>query len=152
MGDIDTNVANTSTIKDAFDKILLSSDDSEDELPVETDTTILYPDTNNELCGETSKAELKPCCVSVTRLESILLDDTPSDDTPKDALELPVGTHFTRSRATPKKERTGRRPRKASTGIKYELTEDNEDISSPKADKPCPLKVRPLSYLYESTD
>ena len=141
-GRYDVNVANTSTISDAFDKILLSSEESEDELLVETDTTIPYPDPDVALPGETTKFKLKPCCISVTRLETILLDDVSSDDTPKDASDLPVGEYYTRSRATPKKERTGRRPRKASTGIKYELSDDHE-VPVPKADKPVPSRSGP---------
>ena len=94
------------------------------------------------LLGETTKFKLKPCSISVTRLETILLDDLSSDDTPKDASDLPVGEHYTRSRATPKKKRTGRRPRKASTGIKYELS-DEQEVPVPKVTKPVPSRSGP---------
>ena len=106
-GHFDVNDANTDMIHDAFDKIMLSSEESEDELHVETDTTIPYLDEPDELPGDTVNPTGKPCCVSVTRLETILLDDTP-----KDAAVLPVGEHYTRSRTTRKKERTGRKPKK----------------------------------------
>ena len=77
-GQYDVTLANTSKINDAFEKILLSSDESEDELHVETDTTIPYLD--DELLGETDRTvTTKPCCVSVTRLKTILLDDPPKD-------------------------------------------------------------------------
>ena len=90
-GQHDATTGNTSNIHDAFDKILLSSEDSEDELHVETDTTIPYLEEHDELLGDTDRIiNTKPCCVSVTRLESILLDDPP-----KDASELPVGEHYT---------------------------------------------------------
>ena len=74
-GHYDANLSNTSMVNDAFDKILLSSDESEDELLVETETMIPYPDEQDELRGDTLEVTVKPCCVSVTRLESILLDD-----------------------------------------------------------------------------
>ena len=137
-GHFDANDANTSRIHDAFDKIMLSSEDSEDELHVETDTMIPYLDEQDELHGDTVMPNVKPCCVSVTRLESILLDDTP-----KDASGLPVGVHYTRSRTTRKKERTGRKPRKANTGVKYQYTEETYDTPAQKLDKPVPPRSGP---------
>ena len=43
-GKFDATTGKTSMVNDAFDKILLSSDESEDQLHVETDTTIPYLD------------------------------------------------------------------------------------------------------------
>ena len=87
----------------------------------------------------------KPCCVSVTRLESILLDDTP-----KDASELPVGEHYTWSRSAPRKERTGRKPRKANTGVKYQYIEDTFDTPAQKTEKPVPLRSGPSASRIKS--
>ena len=132
-------------INDAFEKIMLSSDESESEseLHVETDTTIPY--LEEELPGETvTIITTKPCCVSVTRLESILLEP------PKDASDLPVGEHYTRSRSAPKKERTGRKPRKANTGVKYQLTDDTLDNPVLKPEKPVPSRSGPSASRIKS--
>ena len=145
-GQYDATAGNTSKIHDAFDKILLSSDDSEDELHVETDIMIPYLEEHNELPGDTDMIiNTKPCCVSVTRLESILLDDPP-----KDASELPVGEHYTRSHSTPRKERTGRKPRKANTGVKYQYIDDTFDTPSQKTEKPVPSRTGPTASRIRS--
>ena len=142
----DVTSGNTNLIQDAFDKILLSSEESDNELHVETDTTIPYLDEQDELHGDTGLiTNTKPCCVSLIRLESILLDDPP-----KDASELPVGEHYTRSRSAPRKERTGRKPRKANTGIKYQYMEDTLDTSDQKTVKPVPARSGPSASRIKS--
>ena len=142
----DSIAGTTSNIQDAFDKILLSSSESENELHVETDTTIPYLEEQNELYGETNMSvHIKPCCVSVTRLESILLDCPP-----RDASELPVGEHFTRSRSAIRKERTGRKPRRASTGVKYQDVDDTLDTPVSKTEKPVPSRTGPSASRIRS--
>ena len=68
-----------------------------------------------------------------THLESILVDDL-FKVPPAAASDLPVGEHFTRSRSTCTPLRTGRRPHRVSTGVKY-----GETVS----DTPTPTKPKP---------
>ena len=99
-----------------------------DVLHVETekptsDTTLL----------PTLRVETKSCIVKLTHLETILTDflyKVPLTT----ASDLPVGEHFTRSRSAYTPVRTGRKPRRVSTGMKYdETTCDTPTSNKPKS-------------------
>ena len=81
----------------------------------------------------------------MTRLESILLEDPP-----KDASELPVGVQYTRSRSAPRNQWTGRKPRKANTGVKYQYIEDTLDTPAQKTEKPVPSRSGPSTSRIKS--
>ena len=116
-------------VLDAMDHILEPSlSDQTDVLHVETEKPTSDTTLSPALCVET-----KSCTVKLTRLETILTDylyKVPLTT----ASELPVGEHFTRSRSAYTPVRTGRRPHRVSTGIKYEEpTCDTLSSTKPKS-------------------
>ena len=129
----DVNSESRGVDSDAMETILQPIVHTESELLVETAVMTTSSELENELWGET----LKPCCISVIRLESILLDNDPTL-LPVDAQDLPTGEHFT-------KKGVGRKPRKANTCVQYDYHDDNPDnsLKPHKQDKPLPYKSGP---------
>ena len=62
---------------------------------------------------------------------------------PTAASDLPIGEHFTRSRSAHTSKRTCRKPRRASTGVKYGETSSLEDVPIPVIPKPKPPAAKP---------
>ena len=101
-------------VPDAMDLILEPTQSNQSAvLHVEMETPILKTGSLPALHVET-----KPCSVKLTRLETILTDYLYKVP-PTAASDLPVGEHFTRSRCAHTPVRTGRKPRRVSTGVKY---------------------------------
>ena len=123
-------------VPDAIDLILESTQsDQSDVLHVETETPILKTGLLPALCVET-----KSCSVKLTHLESILTDYLYKVP-PTAASDLPVGEHFTRSRHTHTPVRTGKKPHRVSTGVKYGETASNTPTSNKP--KPNPSAAKP---------
>ena len=76
------------------------------------------------------------------KLEHILADELVTVP-PTSASDLGEGKHYTRSRTCTVKPRTGRRSRKASTGVLYLEDDMPEDIKSVKQHKPKPARSGP---------
>ena len=123
-------------VPDAMDLILESTQSNQSAvLHVETETLILETGLLPALCVET-----KPCSVKLTHLESILTDYLYKVP-PTAASDLPVGEHFTRSRRVHTPVRTGRKPCRVSTGVKYgEIASDTPTSNKPK---PNPSAAKP---------
>ena len=116
-------------VPDAMDLILESTQSDQcDVLHVETETPILQTGLLPALHVET-----KSCSVKLTHLESILTDFLYKVP-PTVASDLPVGEHFIRSRCAHTPVRTGRKPYRVSTGVKYGETA----IDTPTSNKPKP--------------
>ena len=128
---LDTCPIGKLNVPDAMDRILEPSlSDQSIVLHVETekptsDTTLL----------PALRVETKPCTVKLTCLETILtnyLYKVP----PTTASDLLAGEHFTRSRSAYTPVRTGRKPRRVSTGVKYdEIAVDTRTSNKPKSNK-----------------
>ena len=104
-----------------------------DETPCDkTGTTTTETREPVALCVET-----KPCSIILTRLENILKDEI-QHITPTEASDLPSGIHFTQSKTVP--VHTGRKPRKASTGVVYDTNQESDSNDAgcftPNASKP----------------
>ena len=123
-------------VPDAMDLILVpTQSDQSAVLHVEMETPILETGSLPALCVET-----KPCSVNLTCLETILTDYLYKVP-PTVAADLPVGEHFTRSRCAHTPVRTGRKPRRVSTGVKYsEIVGDTPTSNKPK---PNPSAAKP---------
>ena len=123
---LDTCPTGKLNVPDAMDLILVPTQcDQSAVLHVETETPIpeigLLP---------ALRVETKSCSVKLTRLETILTDYLYRVP-PTAASDLPVGEHFTRCAHTP--VRTGRKPRRVSTGVKYgEIVVDTPTSNRPK--------------------
>ena len=105
---------------------------------------VLYVETGKPTVATTTvpalHVETKTCTVKLTRLETILTDYLYKVP-PTTASDLPVGDHFTRSKNTPTPVRTGRKPRRVSTGIKY--GELDSASTKPRNPKTKTLTVKP---------
>ena len=135
---LDTCPTGQLTVIDAMDSILASTESNiTPVLHVETITPTSDPNLLDGLHVET-----KPCSVNLTRLEFILADDL-FKVTPTAASDLPIGEHFTRSRSTHTPKRTGRKPRRVSTGVKYGETSSVDDMPIPDKPKPKPSTAKP---------
>ena len=86
------------------------------------------------------RVETKSCSVKLTRLETILTDYLYKVP-PTAASDLPAGEHFTRSRSAQTLVRTGRKPCRVSTGVKYGETAD--DTPTPNRSKPTSSAEKP---------
>ena len=135
---LDTCPTGQLNVPDAMDSILESTQpDQTPILHVETATPIPEKNLIPALCVET-----KPCSVNLTCLEFILADGlfrVPATA----ASDLPVGEHFTHSRSTHTPHRTGRRPRRVSTGVKCGETLSADDTPAPIKPKPKPPAAKP---------
>ena len=84
----------------------------------------------------TLRVNTKPCSVFLRKLEHILADELVTVP-PSSATDLGEGEHFTRSRSRVVGPRTGRKSRRANTGVQYgeaDSSEDNkisQDLTSP---------------------
>ena len=101
-------------------------------LYVEMDTPTPKSELKNVLCVETRK-----CSVQLKCLDQILSDELVKV-APTSATDLPVGQYFTRSRSTEPVTRTGKLPRRASTGVSYD-----EEPMSPAAKPVRPQPPKP---------
>ena len=126
---LDTCPLGKLNVPDAMDRILEPSlSDQSVVLHVETvkptsDTTLL----------PALHLETKLCTVKLTCLETILTDYLYKVP-PTTASDLPVGEHFTRSRRVYTQVRTGRKPCRVSTGVKYgETAGDTPTSKKPKS-------------------
>ena len=133
---LDTSPISNLNIPDAMDLILESTNpDQGTVLHVETEISI--PET---VMLPALRVETKSCSVKLTHLETILTDYLYKVP-PTAASDLPAGEHFTRSRSAQTLVRTGRKPRRVSTGVKYgEIADDtptpNRSKSTSSAAKP----------------
>ena len=105
-----------------------------DEPVPEEDPGVLHVETPDDAPSITTKE----CSVRLRRLENILSDELVKVN-PTSASDLGEGKYYTRSRTCTAKPRTGRRSRKASTGILYleDDTPENTRPSKPKKTKPA---------------
>ena len=130
---LDTCPIGKLNVPDAMDRIL--------EPSFSDQSIVLHVETEKPTSDTTSlpalRVETKPCTVKLTRLETILtnyLYKVP----PTTASDLPAGEHFTRSRSAHTPVRTGRKPRRVSTGVKYdEIAVDPRTSNKPKSNKPA---------------
>ena len=129
MDHLDTCPTSKLNVSDAIDRIL------EPSPPYQK--AALHVETGKPTVATTIvpalRVETKTCTVKLTRLETILtnyLYKVP----PTTASDLPVGDHFTRSKNAPTPVRTGRKPRRVSTGVKYsEIDSASPKLSNPKS-------------------
>ena len=146
-------------LKDAMDKIVGYEEDPvvinvnfvdamsqiiENEAPVPGENaTVLDVETT------TLRVNTKPCSVFLRRLEHILADELVTVP-PSSATDLGEGEHFTRSRSRVVGPRTGRKSRRANTGVQYGEADIIEDKKSPKPHKPKPSRSGPSDQRIES--
>ena len=125
---LDTCPTGKLNVPDAIDLILEpAQSDQSAVLHVETETPI--PETG---ALPVLRVETKSCSVKLTRWETILTDYLYKVP-PTAASDLPVGEHFTRSRHAHTPVRTGRKPCRVSTGVKYgEIAGDTPTSNRPK--------------------
>ena len=131
----DTCLIDQLNVPDAMDSI--SESTQSDQTPVlHVEMVTLIPEIDQL---PALHVETKPCSVNLTRLELILADDLLKVP-PTAALDLPVGEHFTRSRSALVTRRTGRKPRRANTGVKYSEIPNVADTPVPSKPKPATTK------------
>ena len=128
---LDTCPISKLNVPDAMDRILEPSlSDQSIVLHVETEK----PTSDTRLLPAL-RVETKPCTVKLTLLETILTDYLYKVP-PTTASDLLTGEHFTRSRSAYTPVRTGRKPRRVSTGVKYgEIAVDTRKSNKPKSNK-----------------
>ena len=147
---IENSVTFTELLSDAMDKVVehldtcptskLNVPDAMDcilEPPLSNQNVVLHVETGKSTSATTTspalRVETKSRTVKLTRLETILTDYLYKVP-PTTASDLPVGEHFTRSRSAHTPVRTGRKPRRVSTGVKYsETAGDTSKPSKPKS-------------------
>ena len=133
---LDTSPISNLNIPDAMDLILESTNpDQGTVLHVETEISI--PET---VMLPALRVETKSCSVKLTRLETILTDYLYKVP-PTAASDLTAGEHFTRSRSAQTLVRTGRKPRRVSTGVKY--SEIADDTPTPNRSKSTSSAAKP---------
>ena len=91
----------------------------------------------------------KPCSVSLKKLEHILADElitVPASS----ATDLGEGEHYTRLRSRVAQPHTGRRSRRANTGVQYGEADISEDKKSLKSHRPKPSCTGPSDQRIES--
>ena len=141
-------------LTDAMDKIVGFEDDTvpyKNHLPDAMDALIECvqsdPNTTPSVLHVETPVVVHPpmlqsCCVKLKRLEHILADELVSVP-PTSASDLGEGKHFTRSRSRIAKPRTGRRSRKASTGVQYSEGDMSEEKQCRSKPKPKPARSGP---------
>ena len=129
VGYEDDSVPYKSVSLDAMDSILECDTPS-----LQDDPGVLHVETPDDAPVITTKE----CSVQLRRLENILADELVKVK-PTSASDLGDGKHYTRSKTRTEKPRTGRKSRRASTGILY--AEDADFIPAkpfkPKTPKPA---------------
>ena len=126
---LDTCLIGKLNVPDAMDRIL--------EPSLSNQSVVLHVETEKPTSDTTLlpalRVETKSCTVKLTRLETILTDYLYKVP-PTTASDLPVGEHFTRSRSAYTPVRTGRKPHRVSTGVKYgEIAGDTPTSNKPKS-------------------
>ena len=125
---LDTCPIGKLNVPDAMD-LILEPTYSDQSAVLHVKTEIPTPET---VLLPVLRVETKSCSVKVTCLETILTDylyKIPSTA----ASDLPVGEHFTQSRCVHTPVRTGRKPSRVSTGVKYgEIAGDTPTSNKPK--------------------
>ena len=139
---------------DAIDKIVGYEEDSVPHKNLsfdamksilECDTPIAHDDPgvlHVETPDDTPDITTKECSVRLHRLENLLSDELIKVK-PTSASDLGEGKHYTRSRTRTAKPRTGRKSRKASTGILYAEDDDSKPAKPIKPQKPKPARSGP---------
>ena len=125
VGHLDCNTTGCQ-MKHDFVDIIIQQDTPAKQLTLSGET-----DTMNAQCA--LLVETKIYSVKLVHLENIL-DNEIKRVAPSAASDLPVGIHFTRSKITPPNVRTGRKPRKANTGVQYDTNPESD--SSAKSPRP----------------
>ena len=144
---LDTCPTSKLNVYDAMDHILEPSPPHQ--------KAALYVETGKPTVATTIvpalRMETKTCTVKLTCLETILTDYLYKVP-PTTASDLQVGDHFTRSKNAPTPVRTGRKPRRVSTGVKYgELDSASPKLSNPKQKHYLQNQADPDQVLDEST-
>ena len=126
---LDTCPSGKLNVPDAMDFILEPSH-SDQGVVLHVETEIPTPET---VPLPALRVETKSCSVKLTCLETILTDYLYKVP-PTAASDLPVGEHFTQSRRVHTPVRTGRKPCRVSTGVKYaEIAGDTPTFNKPKS-------------------
>ena len=131
-GHFDVSCASKLKFPDAMDQVIMADNETlyvetstvEGELPV-IKLQASEKDKTKSFYVETPP--LKECHICITRLETIIFDDSNAKSSKSQDNYFPAGKHFTRSRTRTKPERVSRRPRKVSKDVHYTETEMSDD-------------------------
>ena len=124
-GHYEVSCASKLKFPDAMDRVIRTDTET---LCVETSTVEgELPVIKLQSSKRDKTLHVKKCHICITRLETILFDDSYSKTTKSHDNDLPAGEYFTRSCTRTKPERVSRRPRKVSKDVHYMETETSDD-------------------------